>query len=264
MSDAAALLRNSEDGMILAGGQTLIPAMKQRLASPSDLIDLSGDDTLKQIFVKKTKRMGIFEAAGGETVSLGAMVTHAEISSSNELALVCPEICNLASNIGDPAVRNRGTIGGSVANNDPAADYPAALIAMEATIHTNLRKIAASDYFKGMFATALNDEEIITSISFQVPAFGNYCKFPNPASRYAIVGVFISKSSKGIVRVAVTGAGKNGVFRHLELEAALTSDWSVAAIDKVDISSENLLSDIHSDPVYRANLIRVMAKRAIA
>ena len=115
-----------------------------------------------------------------------------------------------------------------------------------------------------MFATALIDEEIITSISFQVPAFGNYCKFPNPASRYAIVGVFISKSSKGIVRVAVTGAGKNGVFRHLELEAALTSDWSVAAIDKVDISSENLLSDIHSDPVYRANLIRVMAKRAIA
>jgi len=135
---------------------------------------------------------------------------------------------------------------------------------MEATIHTNLRKIAASDYFRGMFTTALNDQEIITSISFQVPAFGNYCKFPNPASRYAIVGVFISKSSKGIVRVAVTGAGKNGVFRHLELEAALTSDWSVAAIDKVDISSENLLSDIHSDPVYRANLIRVMAKRAIA
>jgi carbon-monoxide dehydrogenase medium subunit len=263
VTDAAALLTNAEDGMILAGGQTLIPTMKQRLASPTDLIDLSSSTLLRKISVEKRKKMSILRVDGGETVSIGAMVTHAEVAEHAELALVCPVVCSLAGNIGDPSVRHRGTIGGSVANNDPAADYPAALLALEAVIHTNLRKIPASDYFTGMFSTALNDNEIVTSISFQAPDFGGYRKFANPASRYAMVGVFISKSIKGAISVAITGAGKNGVFRHAELETALTADWSTSAIDKVDITSKNLLSDIHADAVYRAHLIKVMAKRAL-
>ena len=262
--DAAALLAKSNDGKILAGGQTLIPTMKQRLAAPSDLIDLSQVSALRGVTITKRKKMGIMKAEGGETITIGAMTTHSEVAGDAELVKVCPVICQLAGNIGDPAVRHRGTIGGSVANNDPAADYPAALLALGATIHTNSREIAAADYFTGMFATALTDDEIITAVSFQAPTVGGYGKFPNPASRYAMAGVFVSKSVEGEVRVAVTGAGDNGVYRHAGLEAALSADWSAASVDAVEVSADGLMSDLHGNATYRANLIKVMTKRALA
>jgi carbon-monoxide dehydrogenase medium subunit len=262
--DAAALLAKSDDGKILAGGQTLIPTMKQRLAAPADLVDLSRAEALRGVTITKRKKMGIMKADGGETITIGAMATHAEVAGNTELAQVCPVICGLAGNIGDPAVRHRGTIGGSVANNDPAADYPAALLALGATIHTNSRDIAAEDYFKGMFLTALDDMEIITAVSFQAPVVGGYGKFPNPASRYAMAGVFVAKSVDGEVRVSVTGAGDNGVYRHAGLEAALSADWSASAVDAVDVSTDGLMSDLHGTAAYRANLIKVMAKRALA
>ena len=262
--DAAAILTKSDDGKILAGGQTLIPTMKQRLAAPSDLIDLSQVSALRGVTITKRKKMGIMKAEGGETITIGAMTTHSEVAGDVELVKVCPVICGLAGNIGDPAVRHRGTIGGSVANNDPAADYPAALLALGATIHTNSREIAAADYFTGMFATALTDDEIITAVSFQAPTVGGYGKFPNPASRYAMAGVFVSKSVEGNVRVAVTGAGDNGVYRHAGLEAALSTDWSAASVDAVEVSADGLMSDLHGNATYRANLIKVMTKRALA
>jgi len=262
--DAVALLAKSNDGKILAGGQTLIPTMKQRLAAPSDLIDLSQVSALRGVTITKRKKMGIMKAEGGETITIGAMTTHSEVAGDVELVKVCPVICGLAGNIGDPAVRHRGTIGGSVANNDPAADYPAALLALGATIHTNTREIAAADYFTGMFATALTDDEIITAVSFQAPAVGGYGKFPNPASRYAMAGVFVAKSVEGDVRVAVTGAGDNGVYRHAGLEAALSADWSAASVDAVEVSADGLMSDLHGNATYRANLIKVMTKRALA
>jgi len=262
--DAAALLAKSDDGKILAGGQTLIPTMKQRLAAPADLVDLSRAEALRGVTITKRKKMGIMKADGCETITIGAMTTHAEVAGNTELAQVCPVICGLAGNIGDPAVRHRGTIGGSVANNDPAADYPAALLALGATIHTNSRDVAAEDYFKGMFLTALDDMEIITAVSFQAPVVGGYGKFPNPASRYAMVGVFVAKSVDGEVRVSVTGAGDNGVYRHAGLEAALSADWSASAVDAVDVSTGGLMSDLHGTAAYRANLIKVMAKRALA
>ena len=262
--DAAALLAKSDDGKILAGGQTLIPTMKQRLAAPVDLVDLSRAEALRGVTITKRKKMGIMKADGGETITIGAMTTHAEVAGNTELAQVCPVICGLAGNIGDPAVRHRGTIGGSVANNDPAADYPAALLALGATIHTNSRDIAAEDYFKGMFLTALDDIEIITAVSFQAPVVGGYGKFPNPASRYAMAGVFVAKSVDGEVRVSVTGAGDNGVYRHAGLEAALSADWSASAVDAVEVSADGLMSDLHGTAAYRANLIKVMAKRALA
>ncbi len=262
--DAAALLAKSDDGKILAGGQTLIPTMKQRLAAPADLVDLSRAEALRGVTITKRKKMGIMKADGGETITIGAMTTHAEVAGNTELAQVCPVICGLAGNIGDPAVRHRGTIGGSVANNDPAADYPAALLALGATIHTNSRDVAAEDYFKGMFLTALDDMEIITAVSFQAPVVGGYGKFPNPASRYAMAGVFVAKSVDGEVRVSVTGAGDNGVYRHAGLEAALSADWSASAVDAVEVSADGLMSDLHGTAAYRANLIKVMAKRALA
>ena len=262
--DAAALLAKSDDGKILAGGQTLIPTMKQRLAAPADLVDLSRAEALRGVTITKRKKMGIMKADGGETITIGAMTTHAEVAGNTELAQVCPVICGLAGNIGDPAVRHRGTIGGSVANNDPAADYPAALLALGATIHTNSRDIAAEDYFKGMFLTALDDMEIITAVSFQAPVAGGYGKFPNPASRYAMAGVFVAKSVDGEVRVSVTGAGDNGVYRHAGLEAALFADWSASAVDAVEVSADGLMSDLHGTAAYRANLIKIMAKRALA
>ena len=249
--EAAALLNRSEDGKILAGGQTLIPTMKQRLADPSDVIDVSAAADLRGITI------------AGDQVTIGAMTTHAEVAGHTALAALCPSICKLAANIGDPAVRHRGTIGGSLANNDPAADYPAAALALNARIHTTSREIAADDFFEGMFTTALEDDEIITAVSFTAPATGGYGKFPNPASRYAMAGVFVAKSADGSVRVAVTGAGEDGVHRHDGLEAALSADWSASAVDGVEISSDGLLSDLHGNAAYRANLIKVMAKRAL-
>lgn len=263
-ANAASLLGGAEDGKILAGGQTLVPTMKQRLAAPSDLIDISGIDALRGITVTARKKLGVLKAKDGATITIGAATTHAEVAGNADLAKVCPVICGLAGEIGDPAVRHRGTIGGSVANNDPAADYPAALMALGATLTTNQRSISADDFFTGLFATALNDGEIITEISFQAPAEGGYGKFPSPASRYAMVGVFAAKSIDGDVRVAVTGAGDDGVFRHAGLEAALASNWSADAVSGVDVSADGLMSDIHGNAAYRANLIGVMAKKAVS
>lgn len=251
VDDAAAKFSAASDGQLLAGGQTLLPTMKHRLAAPSDLVDLRGIADLVGVKVS------------GRKVTIGAMTTHAAVAENAELAKVCPAIVKLAGGIGDPAVRHQGTIGGSIANNDPAADYPAGLLALAATIHTNRREIAADDFFTGLFSTALDEGEIITAVSFEAPEACGYAKFPNPASRYAMTGVFVSKGG-GAVRVAVTGAGSDGVFRHEGLEQALSKDWSAAAVDGVKISADGLMSDIHCDAAYRANLIRAMAKRALA
>lgn len=250
-ADAAAKLSGAEDGALLAGGQTLIPTMKQRLAAPSDLVDISGVEEMRGITVS------------GSTVTIGAMTTHAEVASNAELRSVCPGIADLAGHIGDPAVRHRGTLGGSVANNDPAADYPAAMLALGATIKTDKREIAADDFFQGMFSTALDEGEMIVSVSFEAPAKGAYAKFPNPASRYAMCGVFVAQGAGG-VRVAVTGAGDDGVFRSADMEDALSGSFSAEALDNVSVSADGMLSDIHGDAAYRANLVKVMAKRAVA
>ncbi|MDA8585131.1 xanthine dehydrogenase family protein subunit M [Rhodobacteraceae bacterium] len=249
-ADAASLLSGAEDGTLLAGGQTLIPTMKARLAAPTDLVDVSGASDMRGIIVS------------GNRVTIGAATTHAEVAGSSEIRAVCPSICDLAANIGDPAVRNRGTIGGSVANNDPAADYPAAMLALGATIQTNTREIAADEFFTGMFDTALDEGEIITGVSFTAPAKGAYAKFPNPASRYAMCGVFVASGDAG-TRVAITGAGSDGVFRATDMEAALNSNFSASALDGLSVDAANMLSDIHGDSAYRANLVKVMAKRAV-
>ena len=249
VDDAINTHKSSEDGAFLAGGQTLLPTLKQRLAQPSDLIDLSGIGSLSNIEV-------------GEVVKVGAMTTHAEVATSKEIQKALPALSDLAEGIGDPQVRNRGTIGGSVANNDPAADYPAVCLALNATMTTNKREIKADDFFTGMFDTALDEGELITSISFPIPEKAAYMKFPNPASRYALVGVFVAKMSSG-VRVAVTGAGEDGVFRAGNLEDALNQNFNSESLDNLSISPDGLLSDIHAQNDYRASLIVTMAKRAV-
>ena len=251
VDDAVAKMGSADDGKYLSGGMTLIPTMKQRLAAPSDLIDLGGIADMTGVSVS------------GSTVRIGAATTHADVASSADLASACSALAGLASHIGDPHVRNRGTIGGSIANNDPAADYPAAMVALNATVVTNNREIAADDFFAGLFETALEDDEIITAITFEAPSKAGYQKFPNPASRYAMAGVFVAQSGND-VRVAVTGAGSDGVFRHGEMEQALTGTWSAHAIDACTVDAGDLMSDIHGDANYRANLVKVMAKRAVA
>lgn len=248
--EAVKLIAGAEDGKFIAGGQTLIPTMKQRLAAPSDLIDLRHIDAIHGISID------------GKQVTIGAATTHAEVAGSPDLRAVCPGICDLAGKIGDPAVRHMGTIGGSIANNDPAADYPAAMVALDAQIMTNKRTLSADDFFTGMFETALEEDEIITAVSFVAPDACAYSKFPNPASRYAMTGVFVARSGNG-VRVGVTGAGADGVFRHEEMEKALASDFSAGALDGVSVDEGSMLSDIHGSAAYRANLVKVMAKRAV-
>ncbi len=247
VEEAVAALRESE-AKALAGGQTLIPTLKQRLAAPEKLVSLAGIEALKGI------RMG------DGVVEIGAGTTHATVA--RELAGSVPALAALAGDIGDPAVRNRGTIGGSLANNDPAADYPAAVLGLGATVVTSKREIAADDFFQGLFTTALDEDEIITAVRFPVPKRAGYAKFDQPASRFALVGVFVAETADG-VRVAVTGAGEDGVFRHEGLEQALAADWSADAAKAVDVSAEGLMSDIHASAEYRANLIRVMAARAV-
>jgi carbon-monoxide dehydrogenase medium subunit len=244
---AVAALGAGADGKYLAGGQTLLATMKQHLAAPSDLVDVRG-----------LGLSGI--TASGGAVTIGATTRHADVAASGD---VPSALATLAAGIGDPAVRNMGTIGGSLANNDPAADYPAAVLGMGATVVTNLREIAADDYFQGLFSTALDDDEIITAIRFPPVARAGYAKFKQPASRFCLVGVFVAQTAEG-ARVAVTGAGEDGVFRHAGLEAALSADWSASAVDAVAVSADGLLSDIHGDAAYRAHLIKVMAKRAVA
>ena len=252
VADAVKLQSASDEAKYVSGGMTLIPTMKQRLAAPSDLVDLRHVAEMKGISVN------------GNRVRIGAGTTHYEVSTSADLKAVCPAICHLASHIGDPHVRHMGTIGGSIANNDPAADYPSAMLALDATIVTDRREIPADAFFTGLFETALEDGEIVLAVGFDAPARAAYSKFPNPASRYAMAGVFVAKAANGGVRVAVTGAGSNGVFRHAGLEKALAADWSAQAASGVPVDATDLLSDIHGSAEYRANLVKVMAKRAVA
>jgi aerobic carbon-monoxide dehydrogenase medium subunit len=247
---AANLLGKLDEAKIVAGGHTLLPTMKQRLAAPANLVDLNGVNELRGI------------ERSGRSVTIGAMTTHAEVAESADVKAAIPALAELAEMIGDPAVRHRGTIGGSVANNDPAADYPAACLALGATIVTNKRKIAADEYFKGLFETALGDGEIVTKVSFPIPQKAAYMKFRNPASRYALVGVFVAKRGSEI-RVAVTGAGANGVFRWTEAEEALKKRFAAKSLDGLSHPPTNLNSDIHADAQYRAHLIGVMARRAV-
>lgn len=251
VAEAAALAGKHSDGKLLAGGMTLLPTMKQRLASPSDIIDMG----------KLNELRGIKVDAG--SVTIGAMTRHVAVATSAEVKKAIPALAALAGGIGDPAVRNKGTIGGSVANNDPAADYPAACLALGATITTSKRTLKADDFFTGLFETALDDGEIVTSISFPIPEKANYQKFRNPASRYAIVGVFVAKTAAD-VRVAVTGAGSSGVFRQKDFEAALKTNFAASALDGKAQAASGLNSDIHADAEYRAHLIGVMAKRAVS
>ncbi len=249
VADATATFAASDDARLLAGGQTLIAAMKMRLSAPADVIDLSGIGELRGIKVD------------GGTVTIGAMTTHATVAASKDVAKAIPALAVLAGSIGDPMVRNMGTIGGSVANNDPAADYPAALVALGATVVTSKRKIAADPFFTGMYETALEAGEIITSISFPVPKRAAYMKFKNPASRYALVGVFVAETSSG-VRVAVTGAAPS-VFRIADMEKALAKSFSPDALKPIKVPADDLNSDIHASAEYRAHLITVMARRAV-
>jgi len=251
VDEAAALFAKGTESKYLAGGHTLIPVMKQRLAAPSDVIDLG----------KIKDLIGIEVSA--DAVTIKAATTHFDVAGSGPVRKAIPALAHLASLIGDPAVRYRGTIGGSIANNDPAADYPAAVLALGAMVKTNKRNIAADDFFKGLFTTALTEGEIITAVSFPVTAKAGYAKFPHPASRFALTGVFVAKTEAGDVRVAATGASQNGAMRVPAIEAALKANWSPSALDSVKISADGLLADIHGSSTYRANLIKVMAQRAV-
>ncbi len=250
-AEAASLLSAHEDGALLAGGQTLLPAMKARLAAPSDLIDLS----------KAQELCGI--SIDGGSVTIGAMTTHAQVAGNAGLRANFPALCDLAGRIGDPAVRHRGTIGGSLANNDPAACYPAAVLGAGATVSTNKRDISADDYFQGMFETALDAGEIITSVTFPIPSAAQYQKVVQPASRFALVGAFVAKFADG-VRVAVTGASEDGVFRWAEAEASLSVSFTADAVSGLTIDPDGLIRDLHGDAAYRANLVQVLTSRAVA
>ena len=249
LADALAALKGKPEARAMSGGMTLIPTLKQRLAKPTDVVDLSGVKELG----------GIKAEAGG--VTIGAMSRHADVAASAEVKGAIPALAYLANHIGDPQVRNRGTLGGSVANSDPAADYPAAVLGLGATITTNTRKIPADQFFKGLFETALGEGELITSITFPKPEKAGYMKFPNPASRYAMVGVFVAKTAGG-VRVAVTGAGPCA-YRVKAMEDALAKNFSSDAIKDIKIPADGLNSDIHASAEYRAHLVNVMARRAV-
>ncbi len=250
VDEAVKAVGTSEDNKFLAGGMTLIPTLKQRLAKLNDVVDLAGIPDLVGITVS------------GKTVTIGAMTPHAVVAASAEVKKAIPALAKLAGGIGDPSVRNRGTIGGSISNNDPAADYPSAVVGLGATVHTNKRAIKGDEFFKGMFETALAQGEMVTKVEFPVPDKASYMKFPNPASRYAIVGVFVSKTGNE-VRVAVTGAGPV-VFRQAEMEKALAAKFDPSAIEKIVQKADGLNADIHASDEYRAHLVGVMARRAVA
>ena len=252
LGEAASLLAAGADSKYLGGGMTLIPTMKQRLAAPSDLVDLRHVAELKT---------GI--EVSGRSVKIGGATTHAEIAAHEGIEAIAPGFHYLASVIGDPAVRHMGTIGGSVANFDPAADYPAALLAMNATIHTDKGSYFADAFFLGMFETALADGEIVTAVSFDAPDGSGYEKFRNPASRYAMCAVFAARRG-GEARIGVTGAGQGGAFRWTEAEAALSANFDGSALDGLTVPVDNMLSDLHGSAAYRANLVKVVTKRAVA
>ncbi len=248
VADAVAAM-SGEGAQALSGGQTLIPTMKQRLAAPAVLVSLTGISEMK----------GVCMGDGG--LSIGGATTHATVAA--EAAKYYPALAALAGQIGDPAVRNRGTIGGSLANNDPSACYPAAALGSGATIVTNMRRIAADDYFQGMFTTALEEGEIITEVVFPIPEKAAYAKFVQPASRFALTAAFVAKFKDG-VRVAITGASNDGVFRWPEAEAALSGNFSGAAIEGLTVASDGMIADLHGTAAYRAHLVKVMTKRAVA
>ena len=250
LEDAQAAFRAGEDASYLAGGQTLIPTLKHRLRQPSVLIDLSAIAALNGISVTS------------DAVTIGAGVCHTDVAASPQIRKSIPALAQLAAQIGDPQVRNRGTLGGSIANNDPASDYPGALVGLGATVHTTAREIAADVFFAGMFETALEPDELVVSVAFPAPRRAAYLKFRNPASRYAIVGVMVAETAQGI-RVAVTGAG-TCVFRVPEIEAALAAKFSIGAIQNIRIPPGELNADIHATAEYRAHLVGVMAERAVA
>lgn len=247
LDEAVAAMRG-EGAQALGGGQTLVPTMKQRLASPARLVSLAGIAEL----------VGVADSGG--TLEIGAATTHAQVAA--EAAAAYPALAALAGNIGDPAVRNRGTIGGSLANNDPAACYPAAVLASGAKVVTHRREIAADDFFAGLFETALDEDEIITAVRFPVPAVASYCKFDQPASLFALTGSFVARFASG-VRVAVTGASQDGVFRWTEAEAALDGDFSEAALEGMSPDAEGMVADLHGSAAYRAHLAGVMTRRAV-
>ena len=251
LAEAVAALKGKPEARPMSGGMTLIPTLKQRLAKPTDVVDLGGIKELAGIKVE------------GNAVTIGAMAKHAEVASSLEVGSRIPALAALAGMIGDRQVRNRGTLGGSLANDDPAADYPAAVLGLGATVNTDRRQIAADEFFKGLFETALAPGELIMSVTFPVPKRAAYQKFKNPASRFAIVGVFVAQTAQG-VRVAVTGAGNRGVFRVKAMEQALTRDWSTKAIESINVPASELQSDLHASAEYRANLVSVLARRAVA
>jgi aerobic carbon-monoxide dehydrogenase medium subunit len=248
LADAVAAL-SAEGAQPLSGGQTLIPTLKQRLNQPATLVSLTGIPELKGV------------CREGDHLVIGAATTHAQVAA--EAARDYPGLAALAGQIGDPAVRNRGTLGGSIANNDPSACYPAAVLGSGAVVVTNHREIAADDYFQGMFATALDESEIVTAVRFPIPQVSAYAKFLQPASRFALTGVFVAKYAHG-VRVAVTGASEGGVFRWTEAEQALGADFRPEAIAHLKASADGLIHDLHGTPAYRANLIAVMTRRAVA
>lgn len=253
VSKAVGILEDKPEGRFLAGGQTLLATMKLRLAAPSDLVDLGHIPELKGIRVE----------ANGTAITIGAMTRHSEVAGSIEVGARLRALAEVAGSIGDGQVRNRGTLGGSIANNDPAADYPAAILGLGATVTTNKRRIAADDFFTDMFETALGPGELIVSVTFPVPRKAAYVKFRNPASRFAIVGVFAALTAEG-ARVAVTGARSRGVFRVAAMEEALNRDWSADALGSITVSPDDLQSDVHASAQYRAHLVHVLARRAVA
>ena len=249
VDEAVSRLEQDAEAKIIAGGMTLLPTMKMRLAAPSELIDLGQIESMREIQV------------GDNEVVIGATAKHAMVAAHAGMAAKIPALCSLANGIGDAQVRNRGTIGGSVANNDPAADYPAAVLGLGATVITNQREIAGDAFFEDMFETALSEHEIITAVNFPVPDFACYQKFPNPASRYAIVGVFLARFGDS-VRVAVTGAGAC-VFRFSAAEAALEERFQAAALDNIVYPADDLNEDMHASAEYRAHLVSVLTRRAL-
>jgi len=250
IADAVAILAADPDAKPISGGQTLLPALKHRLNKPTALIDLSGVAELRGI-----KRVG-------DTLVIGAMTRHADVATSAEVQAAIPALAQMAGSIGDTQVRNRGTMGGSVSNNDPAADYPSAVLGLGATLVTDKRRIAADDFFQGMFTTALEPGELLISLEFPIPAKAGYAKLKNPASRYVMAGAFVVKTKAGEVRVAINGAAPC-VFRQAEMEAALAANWSADAVAGIKQDADGLNGDIHGSAEYRAHLVTVMAKRAV-
>lgn len=251
LSEAATLFSSAEEAAYISGGHTLLPAMKARLAAPANLIDLRHLQELRGIQVS------------GDGVAIGAGMTHSQVAQSAEVKEAIPTLAALAGTIGDAQVRHLGTIGGSVANNDPAADYPAAVLALAGTVHTNNRQIAADSYFTGLYTTALEEGEIVTRVSFTIPETCGYAKFRNPASRYPMAGVFVARHKDGSVRVAVIGAGDNGVFRWTEAERALSGNFAADALKDAAVDASGMMGDIHGSSEYRANLVAVMGRRAL-